>query len=146
MKTRKGKVVIIPQAFSGFFGQEHPYSAITQPYMLYCLGKTEKPENANILSRCGISIRASYIPFNKNKKTGRLAENVTIDVTKFKWDSVDEFVVFAIECVRLTAIDERLGLERPVVRIVGEEGDKKKWGKWEEKFNKQELTERFKKP
>ena len=138
IETPKG-FTIMPIPFECFhYHGKPPFYAIAQPNpILTDAPRSRLPSDSNLVSAAGITIGSSidddivYVHFES------LHPPAGFDVIE------DDIAEATFDCIRRMARDAG---KRPTLKVTGKKGDEAKWQRWQDSFNKHELTTAFKRP
>jgi hypothetical protein len=130
---------IMPIPFECFhYHGKPPFSAIAQPNpILTDAPRSRLPSDSNLVSAAGITIGSSidddivYVHFES------FHSPAGFDITD------DDIAEATFDCIRRMAQDAH---NRPTLKVSGKQGDQAKWERWQNSFNKHELTKPFKRP
>jgi hypothetical protein len=138
IETPKGFAIMpIPYECYYYHGKP-PFYAIAQPNPIL----TDAPRSvsigdSNLVSSAGITIGSSIDDDIVSVHFESLRLPAGFEITE------DDIAEATLECIRRMAQDAP---KRPTVRISSKPGEEAKWKRWEECFNKDELTKTFKRP
>jgi hypothetical protein len=138
IETPKGFAILgIPFECFHYHGRP-PFYAIAQPNLIL----TDAPRSAlasdsNLVSSAGVTIGSSIDDDMVHVHFESLHSPAALDVT------VDDIAEATLECIRRTAEG---ATARPKVRITGKKGDEEKWKRWQDSFEKHDLTKPFIRP
>ena len=115
-----------------------PFYAIAQPNpILTDAPASARPGDANLVSSSGITIASSIDDDIVHVHFESLHPPAGFDV------ATDDIAEATLECIRRTAGGTTT---QPKVKITGKKGDEAKWKKWQDSFNKHDLTKPFIRP
>ncbi len=120
------------------YKERPPYFAITQPNRLLTdKPGIEFPADSNLLSLAGVTIGTS-----EDDDTVTVHLEALQPLADLRADA-DDIAEATIECIRRMAQGAR---KRPILKITGKKDDEAKWLRWQEQFQKHDLTKPYNRP
>jgi hypothetical protein len=138
IETPKGfSILAIPFECFHYHGRP-PFYAIAQPNpILTDAPRSALPRDSNLVSSAGITIGSSIDDDIVHVHFESLHTSAALNVT------VDDIAEATLECIRRTAEGTTA---HPKVKITGKKGDEAKWKRWQDSFEKHDLTKPFIRP
>ena len=138
IETTKG-FAVMPIPFECFhYHGRPPFYAIAQPNpLLTDAPRSRLPGDSNLLSLAGVTIGSSIDDDIVHIHFESLKPPAGYDLTP------DDIAEATLECIRRMAQDAP---KRPILKITGKKDDEAKWLRWQEHFQKHDLTKPYNRP